>query len=307
MSRTRFSVVIPVFNEEQNLPLLYSRLAPVMTSLGETYEIIFIDDGSHDASFEILKSLHEKDKNIKVIRFTRNFGQHPAIMAGFEAAEGEVIITLDSDLQNPPEEIPRLLKKLDEGYEVVFGVFTHRKHSPFRRAGSAFTKKVLATILPSGVTNISAFRVLRSYVVQRFQLFGERSKFLDGLICWMGYRVGTIEVEHEKRYAGKTKYNIFKLVTMWFDIVVSLTEIPLKFATYAGIIMGIFSLLLAFYYLVRYFFYGFSVPGFATTVILIAFFAGIQLFCLGILGEYVGRMNKEVKRKPEFIVREKLG
>jgi glycosyltransferase involved in cell wall biosynthesis len=307
ISSPTYSVVIPVFNEELNLPPLYSRVTAVMGSLGQPYEIIFIDDGSKDNSFQILKSFQEKDTNIKVIRFTRNFGQHPAVMAGFESARGEVVITIDSDLQNPPEEIPVMLKKLDEGYEVVFGIFKHRQHSAFRRAGSAFTKKVLSMILPSGVSNLSAFRVMRSYVVERLQLFSERSKFLDGLICWMGYKVGTVEVEHDKRFAGKTKYNLFKLVAMWFDIVVSLTDMPLKFATYVGIILGTLSLLLALFYVIRYFIYGFSVPGFATTVILISVFAGIQLFCLGILGEYIGRMNKEVKKKPEYIVRDRLG
>jgi glycosyltransferase involved in cell wall biosynthesis len=302
----KYSVVIPVFNEQENIPPLYSRVTAVMKALGEPYEIIFIDDGSRDASFEILKSLHEKDNNVKVIRFTRNFGQHPAVMAGFESALGEIIITIDSDLQNPPEEIPAMLQKLDEGYEVVFGILKQRKHSVFRRVGSWFTKKVLSMILPSGVTNLSAFRVLRSYVVQKLHLFGERSKFLDALICWMGFRVGTVEVAHEKRYAGKTKYNIFKLIGMWFDIVVSLTDFPLKFATYAGALLGVGSILLAIYYAVRYFTTGFEVPGFATTVILIAFFAGVQLFCLGILGEYIGRMNKEIKKKPEYIVRDKL-
>jgi undecaprenyl-phosphate 4-deoxy-4-formamido-L-arabinose transferase len=278
-----------------------------MSGLREPYEIIYIDDGSTDGSFQILKNLYEKDNNVIVIRFTRNFGQHPAVMAGFESARGEIIITLDSDLQNPPEEIPEMLKKLDEGYEVVFGVFKQRKHSAFRRAGSSFTKKILSMILPSGTTNLSAFRVLRSHVVQKLQLFGERSKFLDGLICWMGFRVATIEVGHEKRFAGKTKYSIFKLIAMWFDIIVSLTDIPLKFATYAGIVLGIVGLLLGLFYLIQYFAYGYSVSGFATTVILISVFAGIQLFCLGILGEYIGRMNKEVKKKPEYIIRDKLG
>jgi glycosyltransferase involved in cell wall biosynthesis len=306
-SSLKFSVVIPVFNEVDNLKVLHARLSDVMSGLREPYEIIYIDDGSTDGSFQILKNLHEKDNSVKVIRFTRNFGQHPAVMAGFESAQGEIIITLDSDLQNPPEEIPKMLKKLDEGYEVVFGVFKQRKHSAFRRAGSSFTKKVLSMILPSGVTNLSAFRVLKSYVVQKLQLFGERSKFLDGLICWMGFRVGTIEVGHEKRIAGKTKYSFFKLVGMWFDIVVSLTDIPLKFATYTGILLGIVGLLLGLFYVIQYFAYGFSVSGFATTVILISVFAGIQLFCLGILGEYIGRMNKEVKKKPEYIIRDKLG
>jgi len=303
----KYSVVIPVFNEAENLEVLYARLTKVMDGLDGPYEIIFVDDGSSDSSFQILNILHQKDKNIKVIRFTRNFGQHPAVMGGFNASRGETIITLDADLQNPPEEIPKLLEKLDEGYEVVFGVFQQRKHSAFRRAGSRFAKWVLGRILPVEATDLSGFRALRSYTVAQLKLLNEKSKFLDGLLCWMGYKVGKVEVAHEERHSGKTKYTPFKLLSLWLDMIVSFTELPLKIAIFSGLFLGVVGLALALFYLIRYFLYGFGVPGFATIVILITFFSGVQLFALGILGEYVGRMNKEVKNKPEYIVRDKLG
>lgn len=306
-SNLKLSVVIPVFNEEENLEILYTRLTKVMESLGGAYEIIFVDDGSTDSSFQILRDLHQRDSNVKVVRFTRNFGQHPAVMAGFDFAQGDVIITLDADLQNPPEEIPKLLEKLDEGYEVVFGVLQKRKHSAFRRVGSSFVKWVLAKLLPVDTTNLSGFRALRSDVADQLKLLSEKSKFLDGLLCWMGFKVGIVGVEHHERQAGKTKYSLFKLVSLWFDMVVSFTDLPLKIATLGGLLLGIIGLLLALFYLIRYFLYGFSVPGFATIVILITVFAGVQLLCLGILGEYIGRVNKEVKSKPEYIVRDKLG
>jgi len=305
-SKVNFSVVIPVFNEEGNLEPLYTRLTKVMGSLGEPYEIIFVDDGSTDSSFHLLEDLHRRDDRIKVIRFTRNFGQHPAIMAGFHASMGEIIITLDADLQNPPEEIPKLLDKLDEGYEVVFGMFQRRKHSAFRRAGSSFAKWALGKILPVEATDLSGFRVLRSYTVTQLKLLNERSKFIDGLLCWMGYKVGKVEVAHEERHSGKTKYTPFKLLSLWLDMIVSFTELPLKIAIFGGLFLGVVGLALALFYLIRYFLYGFGVPGFATIVILITFFSGVQLFALGILGEYIGRMNKEVKNKPEYIVRDKL-
>jgi len=302
----KYSVVIPVFNEEPNLEPLYARLKGVMDSLQETYEIVFVDDGSTDSSFQILVGLHQKDRNIKVIRFTRNFGQHPAVMAGFNTARGELIITLDADLQNPPEEIPKLIEKLGEGYEVVFGVFQQRKHSAFRRAGSRFSKWILARILPVGTTNLSGFRALRSYAVGQLKLLNEKNKFLDGLLCWMGYKVATVEVGHDERHSGKTKYTPFKLVSLWLDMVISFTDFPLKIATFGGLLLGALSLLLALFYLIRYFLYGYSVPGFATTAILIAFFSGVQLFFLGILGEYMGRVNRDVKNKPEYIVRDRF-
>ena len=302
-----FSIVIPVFNEEGNIEPLYARLTRVMRALKRPYEIIFVDDGSSDRSFQILKDIHSKDEKAKVVRFTRNFGQHPAIMAGFNAARGEVIITLDADLQNPPEEIPKLVEKLHEGYEVVFGVFQERKHSAFRRAGSRFSKWVLSSVLPVDTTNLSGFRALRSYAVSQLKSLNEKSKFLDGLLCWMGYKVGTVEVEHDERHSGKTKYTPLKLLDLWLDMVISFTDFPLKISTFGGLLLGTMSLLLALFYFIRYFLFGFSVPGFATTAILITFFSGVQLFSLGILGEYMGRVNREVKNKPEYIVRDRFG
>lgn len=302
-----FSVIIPVFNEEGNLRPLYVRLTRVMRALKKSYEIILIDDGSSDDSLQIARDIHNKDPRVKVVSFTRNFGQHPAIMAGFDVALGNIIITLDADLQNPPEEIPKLIRKLDEGYEVVFGVFQERKHSFFRRAGSRFAKSVLARVLSGETTNLSGFRALKSNTVGQLKLLNEKSKFLDGLLCWMGYKVGTVQVEHDERYSGKTKYTPFKLVGLWLDMVVALTDLPLKIATFGGLFLGVVGFILALFYFVRYLVYGFSVPGFATIVILITFFSGVQLFALGILGEYVGRMNKEVKNKPEYIIRDELG
>ena len=278
-----------------------------MQGLQERYEIIFVDDGSTDKSFQVLKTLHEKDKNVKLISFTRNFGQHPALTAGFDHARGDVVITIDADLQNPPEEIPKLLDKVSEGYEVVFGVFHQRKDSAFRRAGSLFSKWVLSRILPVDMSNLSGFRAIDGRVIQQLKSFNEKGKFLDGLFCWMGYRVGIVEVEHQARQGGKTKYNPIKLIALWVNMVISFTDVPLKAATFGGFSLGIVGILMALVYLVRYFSYGYAVPGFATMVILITVFAGIQLFCLGILGEYIGRVNKGVKDRPEYIIRDELG
>jgi undecaprenyl-phosphate 4-deoxy-4-formamido-L-arabinose transferase len=299
----KFSVVIPVFNEAESLEILYGRLSKVMQGLKAPYELIFVDDGSIDRSFQILESIRQKDKRVKVIRLTRNFGQHPAIMAGFSVCRGEIIITIDADLQNPPEEIPKLIRKIDEGYEVVFGTFLQRKHSFFRRVGSQFSKRILSKML-STYTGLSGFRALRSYTVDQLKLLNERSKFLDGLLCWMGYKVGIVEVKHDERYFGKTKYSLFKLISLWLDMVVALTDVPLKIATFSGLLLGMVGFALALFYIVWRFAFGFGVPGFATIVILITVFSGVQLFCLGILGEYIGRMGKEVKNKPEYIVRE---
>ena len=301
-----FSVVIPVFNEESNLRILYDRLSGVMQGLGKTYEIIYVDDGSTDDSFQVLCDLHSQDNHVKVIRLTRNFGQHPAVVAGFNIAVGEIVITIDADLQNPPEEIPKLIGKLNEGYDIVFGVFLKRKHSAFRRAGSKFAKWVLSRIVPVETTNLSGFRALRSYTIDQLKLLNEKGKFLDGLLCWMGYKVGTVEVTHGERHSGKTKYTQLKLIRLWLDLVISFSDLPLKFAMLLGAVFGIIGLIMAVVYFIYYFMYGFTVPGFTTTIILITVFAGVQLLCLGIIGEYIGRMNLQIKKRPDYIVRERI-
>jgi glycosyltransferase involved in cell wall biosynthesis len=303
----KYSVIVPVFNEIANINPLYQRLVNTMRTLDGTYEIIFIDDGSKDGSFQSMKELSAGDGNVRVVRFTRNFGQHAAIFAGLCQARGQVVITIDADLQNPPEEIPRLIQKLDEGYEVVMGVFKRPGEPVYRRAGSAFAKWVLAKTMPSIPTNLSGFRALKSEVVEQVKAVKEKNNFIDGLLCWMGFDVAVVEVTHNKRQAGKSKYNLFKLINLWFDMVVSFTNFPLKLAMVGGSLLGLAGFLLALYYFVRYLIDGSIVPGFATIVILLAVFSGVQLLCLGIMGEYIGRMNVEVKNKPQYVIREIIG
>jgi glycosyltransferase involved in cell wall biosynthesis len=302
-----FSIVIPILNEQDNIPVLHNRLTSVMQGLGKDYEIIYVDDGSSDNSYQLLVDLHGKDNHIKIIRLTRNFGQHPAILAGFKITKGRTVITIDADLQNPPEEIPKLIDKLNEGYDIVFGVFMKRKHNLFRRAGSQFAKWVLTRVIPVETTSLSGFRALRSYTVDHLKLLNETSKFLDALLCWMGYRVGTVEVAHDERLSGKTKYTPLKLISLWLDMVISFTDVPLRIAMLLGTVFGIIGLLMAIVYFICFFVYRFTVPGFTTTIILITIFAGVQLLCLGIIGEYIGRMNIQTKKRPDYIIREKKG
>ncbi|MHB8084694.1 MAG: glycosyltransferase family 2 protein [Dehalococcoidia bacterium] len=303
----KYSVIVPVFNESDNINPLYNRLAGTMRAMGGTYEIIFVDDGSRDGSFQLMKRLNSENANVKVVRFTRNFGQQAAIFAGLCQAGGQVVITIDADLQNPPEEIPRLIQKLDEGYEVALGVFKRPGEPIYRRAGSAFAKWVLAKTMPSIPTNLSGFRALKCEVVEQLKAVKEKNNFIDGMLCWMGFEVGVVEVIRNKRLAGKSKYNLFKLINLWFDMVVSFTNFPLKIAIAGGSLLGIIGFLLALFYFIRYLMDGSVVPGFATIVILLTVFSGVQLLCLGIMGEYIGRMNVEVKNKPQYVIREIIG
>jgi glycosyltransferase involved in cell wall biosynthesis len=300
------SIVIPVYNEESNLSELYLRLTNVMSSLG-FYEIIFVDDGSKDSSFDILKGISHKDVRVRVIKLVRNFGQHAALSAGLKHTSGDIVITMDSDLQNPPEEIPRLLGKLNEGFDLVFGTFEERSHSMFRKLGSKFAKIILSKIMGDLRTNISTFRAIRSSLVKRLNMLTEKSRFLDGLMIWIGATTATVSVRHEKRSRGETKYNLPKLVKLWFDMVTSFSDFPLKFATYSGLLFGVLSFMLAGFYLARKLLLAITVPGFATIIIIILFFSGIQLFCIGMVGEYIGRIFIESKNRPLFIIEKTCG
>lgn len=300
------SVVIPVLNEKDNLVLLHNRLTRVLKDIGDTYEIIYVDDASTDGSWEIIKQLRNDNDKVRAIHFTRTFGQKAAVIAGLSKSVGEKVITMDSDLQNPPEEIPKLLDKLDEGYNVVFGIPNEKKHSWYRRWGTAFGKYTMSKLLPSVPSNWSGFRALSRVVVNQLINMSERNIFIDTLLCWMGYKMIAIEVEHRDRNAGKSKYNFFKLMGVYLDLVITLTDIPLRIATFGGLFLGALGFLLVFAYIIMYFVQSYTVPGFITTVILISFFSGIQLFCLGILGEYVGRANNEIRHRPNYIIKEDL-
>ena len=299
-----YSIVVPIFNEEGNINNFNKRLSLVMNKLKTSYEIIFVNDGSTDKSHDLLTQLWTKDKqHVKVVNLTRNFGQHAALMAGFEIAQGAKIVTIDCDLQMPPEEIPKLIKKLAEGHDIVFGVYGQtRKDSFLRKIGSKFAKYILSKLIPN-MSDISGFRILKRHTVIELLKLKEKNKMIDGLLCWMGYDIDKVEIKHNKREVGKSKYSFFKLIAFWLDMVVSLTYLPLKIAIFGGAFMGLSGLLLASYYFIRYLIYGTTIAGFTTLTILIALFSGIQLFCIGIIGEYLGRTNKGVMNKPEFIVR----
>jgi len=301
------SVVIPVFNEEEVLPGLFNKLLPSVKKISENYEILLIDDGSRDKSFDIITSFTKEDHRIKGIRFARNFGQHAAISAGLKKSKGNIVVTMDADLQNPPEEITKLIEGLKEGYDLVWGRFEGRQHGLFRKMGSSFAKYVLKNIMGGMNTNISTFRAIDRTLVKKLDLLNENSRFIDGLFIWMGARSKVIPVKHNSRLKGKTKYNLYKLIRLWFDMVTSFSDFPLKIATVAGVGFGVLGSAAGLYYFARKILYGFDVPGFATTVIAIFLFSGIQLFCLGMLGEYLSRIFVQTKERPVFIIDKEIG
>ena len=306
-SKLKFSVVIPVFNEEGNLEVLYSRLTKVMDSLGEAYEIIFVDDGSSDSSFQILTGLHQKDSNVKAIRFTRNFGQHIAITAGLDHCKGENVILMDADLQHQPEEIPKLLAKLSQGYDIVYGVPRKRQDNLFKRLTSKVYLSLLAKLTGQVVNpEIGAFRIMTRQVVDYFIEFRERSRFYGGLVAWLGFPYALVEVEHEERFAGKTKYGLWEMIKLATEGIISFSDIPLRLIGYFGLIVSAMSFVLGIYMLIRQFVWRVAVPGYTSIIVSMFFLGGMVLIMLGVIGEYIGKIHTEVKNRPLYVVADVL-
>ncbi len=299
------SLVIPVYNEEANLPRLIERLRSVMQTTGRSYEIIFVDDGSRDSSLSVLKGFLIYPE-VKVVELTRNYGQHAAIFSGFSVVRGDIIITLDADLQNPPEEIPNLIRVMEEGdYDVVGTIRKERKDSLFRTFPSRMINVVTRKITKVNMSDWGC--MLRAYqrnIVERMVNCHEHSTFIPALATYFSKKVTEIEVAHRERHAGESHYSLRKLINLQFDLVSSFSDFPLKFIMYAGIgmaFLGIsFGVLLGIARLV----YGahWAAQGVFTLFAILFAFVGLQFFALGVMGEYIGRIYREVRKRPEYMI-----
>ncbi len=310
MAKMRVSVVIPVYNEEANLAALMSRLLPVMKNIGKSFEIILIDDGSKDNSLNLLKEF-AREPFVKVVELTRNYGQHAAIMAGFSVVRGDIIVTLDADLQNPPEEIPNLVRVMEEGnYDVVGTIRKGRKDSFLR-------------ILPSKIVNMVARKItsvsmrdwgcmLRAYsrpVVERMIACHEQATFIPALATVFAKRVTEIEVAHEERFGGKSNYPLRKLINLQFDLVASFSDFPIKLIMYGGLLMSFMGVCFGTFLAVARLVYGvrWAAEGIFTLFAILFVFVGLQFFALGIIGEYIGRIFREVRKRPEYVIEKIYG
>ena len=304
------SVVVPVYDEERNLRPLMERLGRALGATGRTHEIIFVDDGSRDGSLEVLAEL-SAERGVRVVELTRNHGQHPAVMAGFSVARGAIVVTLDADLQNPPEEIPRLLRTLEEGdWDVVGGVRAARRDPLLRRLASRAVNAVARRITGVAVTDWGCMlRAYRRDVVERMVESNEDSTFIPALATLYAKRVTEVPVEHAERHAGSSRYGLWKLLALQFDLVTSFTDFPLRVLLYAGGALSIgaasFGVLLAVLRLVR----GDAWGGYGlfSLFAVMFFLVGALFAALGILGQYVGRIYREVRRRPRFAIRRVLG
>lgn len=298
------SVVIPVYNEEDGLPALFARLYPALDALGRPYEILFINDGSRDRSAALLREQFQRRPDVtRVILFNGNFGQHMAIMAGFEASRGERVITLDADLQNPPEEIGRLMEKMDEGYDYVGTVRRERHDSAFRRHASRMMNRIRHRITRIRITDQGC--MLRAYsrgIVDAVNRCREVNTFIPALAYTFAVRPTEIEVAHEMRTAGETKYSLYKLIRLNFDLVTGFSVVPLEMFSIAGMLISLGSLAFVVFLAIRRLIVGPEAEGLFTLFGIAFFLIGITLFGIGLLGEYVGRIYQQVRQRPRYIV-----
>jgi undecaprenyl-phosphate 4-deoxy-4-formamido-L-arabinose transferase len=298
------SVVVPVYNEAEMIPELVERLQTVLDELGERYEIIFVNDGSADGTWECVLEQQRLRPFVLGIDLMRNHGQHNALLAGIRAASYSSIVTVDADLQNPPEEMPKLLAKLDEGYDVVYGTPDHERHGLWRDMASRVTKFALQTAMGAETARqVSAYRALRSEVRQAFS--GYRSPYvnLDVLLTWATSRFAAVVVRHEPRQVGKSKYRFSSLVTHAVNMITGFSVLPLQMASMIGFVFTCFGLAVLAYVVGRYFLQGGAAPGFPFLASIIAIFSGAQLFAIGMIGEYLARMHFRLMDRPPYTVR----
>ncbi|MDD3847044.1 MAG: glycosyltransferase [Syntrophorhabdaceae bacterium] len=298
------SVLVPVLNEEESLPELNTRLRDALTGIQRPYEIIYINDGSTDRTEEILEAFHNEDGRIKIIEFNRNYGQHMALFAGFDFARGEIVVTIDADLQNPPEEIPRLVAKAEEGYEVVATYRKNRKDSLFRKLPSYIVNRITAKLV--GVRLKDYGCMLRAYkrnIVDYMNMCPESSSFIPALANTFAKKITEIEVGHEERKKGTSKYSPFKLFRLNFDLMTNFSLLPIQFISMLGVVIAFFGLAFAVFLMIRRLLMGPEGEGTFTLFGVLFFFIGIQIFALGVIGEYVGRIYQEVRRRPRYIIK----
>jgi glycosyltransferase involved in cell wall biosynthesis len=303
------SVVVPLYNEELNIDYLFERLVTVLSRLNMKYEIICVNDGSKDNTLERLIEYHHQNPEIKVVNLSRNYGKEIALSAGLDYANGNAVVPIDADLQDPPELIAELVEKWREGYDVVYA--TRRS-----REGESWVKRFTANVFYRTLDSISSvpiprdtgdFRLLDRRVVDALKQMPERNRFMKGLFAWVGFKQTSVLYDRPSRYKGETTWNYWQLWNLAIDGFTSFSFIPLKVWSYIGLLVAMPSFFYATFLVIRTLIFGVDFPGYASIMVAILFLGGVQLVSLGIIGEYIGRVYEEVKRRPLYLVRESYG
>ncbi len=303
------SLVVPVYNEHETLPTFYQRATAALETLKVPFEMIFVDDGSTDGSFEDLRALAQRDPRVRVISFSRNFGHQTAVTAGLHYARGQAVAVIDADLQDPPEFVPKMFEKWREGYQVVYAVRKTRKEGWLKRtAYLAFYRLLRSLAYVDMPLDAGDFAVMDRRVVDELNAMPERNRFVRGIRAWVGFKQIGLEYDRAERFAGESKYSLRKLFKLAYDGVISYSFVPLRLATHLGFAISAVAFALIVYLVGLRILYGEKmIAGWTSTVVVVLFLGGVQLLSLGILGEYVGRIFDEVKRRPLYVVRETVG
>ncbi|AKX95215.1 glycosyl transferase [Moorella thermoacetica] len=306
-SKVRYTIIIPVYNEEDVIRETYRRLTLVMQSLGEPYELLFVNDGSEDRTAEIIEVLAETDDSVRLLNFSRNFGHQIAITAGMDYARGDAIVIIDADLQDPPELIPRMIEKWQEGYEVVYARRVQRKgETLFKKWTASLFYRTLRMMTEVDIPlDTGDFRLIDRKVCDVMHSIREKSRFIRGLISWIGFRQAAIEYIREERFAGKTKYPLKKMLRLAIDGITSFSHKPLKLATYLGLALSLPSFAYLVFSLGLKIFTASTISGGRWLFTLLLLLNGVNFILLGILGEYIGRIYDETKDRPLYILRNK--
>ena len=308
------SLVVPAFNEEAGIEELYRRILAASNTWGDEFELIVVDDGSRDRTLEICERLAAFDPRLKVISLSRNFGHQPAVSAGLAHAQGDVVVVMDADLQDPPEELLPFIEKLHQGWDVVYAIRTKRKEGLLKRVSYKLYYRILKKVAVLDIPLDSGdFCVMRADVVEAINQLPERNRFVRGLRSWVGFRQTGLTYERQARFAGEPKYTFDKLLKLAIDGIFNFSYRPLQFIMSLGLILAGLSILGAIFVLVQYFtnwtlagYNPHDARGWTSIVFLILFFSAVQLICLGIVGEYVGRLFEEVKRRPVWLVKKRI-
>jgi glycosyltransferase involved in cell wall biosynthesis len=305
----RISVVVPLYNEEENIDALFRRLLAVLEALNTSYEVICVNDGSRDNTLKNLVEYHQRYPQIKVVNLSRNFGKDIAMSAGIDYSQGMAVIPIDADLQDPPELIAEMIEKWHEGYDVVYASRRVRiGESWFKRFSAEGFYQVINKLSRVSIPpNTGDFRLIDRRVVESIKKMPERQRFMKGIFAWVGYKQTSILFDREPRYQGQTKWNYWKLWNFAIDGITSFSFLPLKVWTYVGLIIALVSLVYASFLILRTIIFGIDVPGYASLMVAVLFLGGIQLLTLGIIGEYIGRVYEEVKGRPLYLVRDCYG
>lgn len=300
------SLVVPVYNEEDVVDIFYEKTSPILSSINNRFEIIFVNDGSYDSTAEKIKALHFKDSRVKLIDLSRNFGKEIAMTAGLDYAHGEVVVIIDADLQDPPEIIPQMVEKWRQGYDIVYASRTMREgETLFKKATAKVFYRVIKRLSRTEIPeNTGDFRLMNRRTVNALKLLRERHRFMKGLFSWIGFKQASIPYVRKPRYSGGTKWSYWHLWNLGIEGITSFSYAPLQVFSYLGFLIAILALFYAIFLVTRTVLFGRDVPGYASIMVAVLFLGGVQLISLGIIGEYLGRLFNETKKRPLYLINE---